>query len=856
MTNYKTIGDSLVADTIQDAYFLNQYDLLLMAYAKKVLKFDTKNSKGELDIPSLLFYADLLSKSEIEGEAEKHKLWGQEIVILLDAVFPGDNSIKYYMGEVLSEVGNFIGLSYSIPEYENVIFLSELRRIAIKNSLRIPSSTDISFLIPQKEIFKHFKERCFSYSAPTSLGKSFVIRMFIKDMMTKGEKLNFAIIVPSRALINEVNSKLIDNLENLLDLENYRIVNSAGATALDDEHNFIFVMTPERLLYLLIMRPDLNIDYLFVDEAHKISTKDSRSTFYYQTIGILSDRKHHPHIIFASPNVPNPEIYLNLVHGIKPSEKNKLTAVYSPVCQVKMLLDLHEGMTYYYNEHNKSIQKIAPLAVEHNLNGVLKFYGGKKLNLVYCDSPKKVVEYAQKYAETLPNLNDPELDALSVQIQDEIHEKYYLAQTIKKGVAYHMGNLPTSIRIKVEELFRGVDDGKGNRIVGKIHTLFCTSTLLEGVNLPADNLFVTSYKNGHKMSKVELANLMGRVGRIDLNLYGNVFLVCIPGTSNKKGYTDLLKSDIEPQTLSSGSDLLIANKNFIADSFKKGEFSIPCPPGMVEEDYDLLRKFSNILLRDIINGRDTHLVKEFSDVLNDCDIFAIAEKIGDKWKELDEDINTSFDQNEHLYKAIKMGSHYPRIIIGSKQKFDTVYSFICELNNIFDWPMYEPGTLGKKNKEGEQKQLKRYTVILTKWIGGETFRDIVSESLQFYGYKDEIKINEEVATLLNIIESIIQFRFANYFLKYSKAYKEIHPEDEHFQDWYEFVEYGTTIPTRIWLQKNGFSRDAATYIDLSKYVTNVSGEMTIKKSLLDCERSDIRREAKQVYFNNKKLFTD
>ena len=41
-------------------------------------------------------------------------------------------------------------------------------------------------------------------------------------------------------------------------------------------------MTPERMLYILIDDPELKIDYLFVDEAHKISSNDKRSVFYYK----------------------------------------------------------------------------------------------------------------------------------------------------------------------------------------------------------------------------------------------------------------------------------------------------------------------------------------------------------------------------------------------------------------------------------------------------------------------------------------------------------------------------------------------------------------------------------------------
>ena len=81
--------------------------------------------------------------------------------------------------------------------------------------------------------------------------------------------------------------------------------------------------------------------------------------------------------------------------------------------------------------------------------------------------------------------------------------------------------------------------------------MFCTSTLVEGVNLPADNLFITSYKNGRSgMDEVEFRNLVGRVGRIKYNLYGNVFMLAfdesdtITAKKVAEKYESLLNNDI------------------------------------------------------------------------------------------------------------------------------------------------------------------------------------------------------------------------------------------------------------------------------------------------------------------------
>ena len=78
------------------------------------------------------------------------------------------------------------------------------------------------------------------------------------------------------------------------------------------------------------------------------------------------------------------------------------------------------------------------------------------------------MEYALQYAAQLQPLHDSNLDVLAQDIRQDVHGDYYLADIVEKGVAYHMGYLPSTIRARIESLYKD----------GKIHTLFCTSTLL------------------------------------------------------------------------------------------------------------------------------------------------------------------------------------------------------------------------------------------------------------------------------------------------------------------------------------------------------------------------------------------
>jgi hypothetical protein len=286
---YKRLGDVVFADIDANPYLNELYSNILYNYSLKL--FGLKKERQPVDVEDALSFADLLSKSTDAKRADKHKGWAQEIVALLKATEPQHPAVGFYLDTVLSSTGNYQGLAM-LGQKEMAAGLSDntqrpLRSILdsffvefSKDFMSIPAAPEYQFFRSQKAVYDRLGEKYLSYSGPTSMGKSFVMRMFVKEQIMKGVTANFALLVPTKALINEVTSKIINDLKELLSEYNYRLVTSAGAAALKEKHNFIFVLTPERLLYLLIGNPAVNIDYLFVDEAHKISSRDSRSAFY------------------------------------------------------------------------------------------------------------------------------------------------------------------------------------------------------------------------------------------------------------------------------------------------------------------------------------------------------------------------------------------------------------------------------------------------------------------------------------------------------------------------------------------------------------------------------------------------
>lgn len=869
MTNENgvSLGDVIFTDIDQNPYLNELYENILYNYSLHL--FQIKCERKPVNVSDALRFADILSKSPFD----RHMTWSQEIVALLKETESNNPAVDVYLASVLSSTGNYQGLETVEKKAMSPV---TLRRSALdqfyeeysKELVAVPADQDKLFFRPQKKIYDHLTEPYFSYSGPTSMGKSFIMRMFIKRQVQVGTRFNYALIVPTKALINEVSSKIINDLGSLLKERNYRVVTSAGALALEEEHSFIYVLTPERLLYLLIRYPEKDIDYLFIDEAHKISSKDKRSAFYYKDIDMLAQREKTPHVIFASPNIPNPEVYLKLIPELIDEtdiEDKKMATSFSPVSQVKYIIDCVAGNTRLFNERNGSFVDIGKAPISSQFSNIIAHLGNGVQTIVYFNSKDKAIQAAMDYAKLEKDKGDSELEALAKEIENQVHKDYFLTKLIKKGVAYHIGYLPASIRMKIEKLFRDK----------KIVAMFCTSTLVEGVNLPADNLFITTYRKGRgqtKMTPVDFKNLVGRVGRINYNLYGNVFLVRLEENLQVKDFVELLEKDVPEQKLSLVTELKPKQKVQIIECLLQGNTDLAKGDKQSQDSFDLTRKFCLILLRDIMNGRNSIVKRAFAEYLTP-DVEAKI-KTAFETDEIapDDDINTSVDQTKSLSANIAYGLSYPTIDENGWTVQGEPQAFLEKLWRIFDWGKCESNeTIGNFNR------LRWYAVILRRWISGSGLGMIIVDSLNYAQNKPDYKVriagqqipydpnsmfhrNIVMSDTLQAIENVILFSFSNYFLKFSEAYKRIYNiQGDMDNDWYEYVEYGTINKLSIFLQRNGFSRETAIFIrqHRDEYVVGLDvGVLKLRRSLLNCSNFSVMTEAQDMSINNPDLFVD
>ncbi len=603
---------------------------------------------------------------------------------------------------------------------------------------------------------------------------------------------------------------------------------------------------------MLLENPNFKVDYLFIDESQKISSKDERSPLYYKLISMITNREQESKIFFSSPNIPNPSIYLKLIDDYEDDSSMSKSYKYTPVNQMKFILNYKTTNSYIYNSLNDKFIDISNFFDLENINfsKLISYIGKNKQNIVYCGSTKKAVKLAVEYAATLEKkIENSKLDDLIKVISNDIHSDYYLLDVLSKGVAYHIGYLPANIREEMESLYRE----------GIIKTMFCTSTLIEGVNLPADNLFVTSYKNGRsEFGEVEFKNLIGRVGRIEYNLYGNVFLIILPTEELLQDkFTDLILKEVDNQSLSISSNLKPKYKKYIIQELKQGNISLSKLDTQSYNDFKVMRKFSLVLLNDILNNRKSYIVEEFSKYMTEADEIEIRNKFIEN-KYIDNDISISPDQSKNLVEEIKKGLTYPKSF-----DYNELIDFLNKLSDIFKWKQYEKDSIGRDNV------LRWYAVILNQWVQGYGLGQIINKAIKYkqinpkiYIDFKEVKYNDSkdhrnyvISDTLDVIEQIILFQFSNYFMKFSSIYKKVFNLNSIENDWYEFVEYGTNNKLSIFLQKHELSRETALYIRRNPvYYIESKNIIKLKQNIMNCSNKSVSAELKLIKLNMPELF--
>lgn len=338
----------------------------------------------------------------------------------------------------------------------------------------------------------------FSFSSATSTGKSYVFRKLILE-----EENDIAIIVPSRALINEyyikTSSLIREKSVNILTFPD--IINTKNAI------KNIFILTPERAKELFKIKDRINIKLVLFDEA-QIGDEDSKRGIFFDSI-VRRVRKNFSDakMLFAHPYIENPEAQL---------EKNRLVDdkymainyTYKNVGQIYTCVD--ENFNYYHFGIDKEV--MGNTKVNMDYDPIKRCILQKGTVLIYTSKASiyngSILKHMESYINICPDLTEEKALLYISQIKEVIggssneSKSTYsqLLKLLKKGIVIHHGSLPLSVRVLVEKFTQE----------GFCRLCFATSTLYQGINMPFDIVYIKRFEGSKNLL---IKNLIGRAGR-------------------------------------------------------------------------------------------------------------------------------------------------------------------------------------------------------------------------------------------------------------------------------------------------------------------------------------------------------
>lgn len=355
---------------------------------------------------------------------------------------------------------------------------------------------NIYFTNAQLELTHFFKKERLSnvaIVAPTSYGKSELIVEFCNENIDN----NIVIVVPTKALLAQTKRRLVEGLDNS---DGRKIITHPEMYS-QDETQFIAVLTQERLLRLYQKNPDISFDFVFIDEAHNLLGDDQRSLLLAKVIILLKNHNENTVFKYLTPFLINSENIKTKYTEFEISEFNvqenlKTEKFYIVDFRKDCKLKIYDQFFSEFSE--------MPVAICSNEINFIKTNSAPK-NIIYINTPPKVEKFAKEYIDGLPNLEDAEITRICQNISDFLHQDYLLIDCLKKGVVYHHGSVPDIVKLYIEKIYTNIPS---------IKNIITTSTLLEGVNIPAQKLFLLDIRKGRrKLSKSQFKNLVGRICR-------------------------------------------------------------------------------------------------------------------------------------------------------------------------------------------------------------------------------------------------------------------------------------------------------------------------------------------------------
>lgn len=374
-------------------------------------------------------------------------------------------------------------------------------------------------------------------SAPTSFGKSLLIEYIIASNKYK----NIVVIQPTLALLDETCKKL-KKYEEM-----YKIIVRTSQSP-DIEKGNLFLLTAERVMEY---RNLPKIDFFIVDEFYKFSAKrdDERSDVLNNACyKLLTD--HNAKFYFLGPNID----------GISNGFSEKFNAEF-----YKTDYSLIENRVIdIYSIHKEKFDR--PRKYKEYKERVLfdlLYKLRDEQTIVYCSSPARVRHLAKEFSNYLAEQGDEKIEELELVewIEKNIHSDWNVIDFLNNSIGINDGALQKHINSSMIDYFND----------GKLKYMFCTSTIIEGVNTSAKNIVVFDKKKGpNDIDFFDYSNIKGRSGRMMIHYIGKIYNFNKPPLKESEIIVDIPffeQNPIKTEVLINLNENDIKNKN--SDEYKK-----------------------------------------------------------------------------------------------------------------------------------------------------------------------------------------------------------------------------------------------------------------------------------------------
>ena len=426
--------------------------------------------------------------------------------------------------------------------YDN---LNDIKHSAIQNYYKSKVFGNNLLDKRQKEVIDKFmslEQKRILVSAPTSFGKTFLLREII--FLNRERYRNILLLFPTIALLNE-NTESVNQLIQELKLE-YKIINNVYS-GIEDTEKHIFILTPERALKLLADNANLSIDFFFFDEVYKIDEDFDRNEDSNEKEGeedVKQDNgnrakafrivlyllaKSVKEYYLAGPYLNLNQVKKGMQIFLKDNNITPIQIEFEPTSRIEIDAWKMNGTEYHpiLGEIKKQLYAHAGPSTKEKVQGIVKYLQENRLGqaIFYCSTPSNSMKYTRDIIEAFSEEKEKKIPydfiehlkkKYNVKIGKSKDSTMYwsLVQALENGIGIHHGKFPKYVQNEVLRLFNN----------GDFDYLFCTSTIIEGVNTNAKNVVIINNSVGNTtMTAFALKNIKGRAGRYYHHAMGRVF---------------------------------------------------------------------------------------------------------------------------------------------------------------------------------------------------------------------------------------------------------------------------------------------------------------------------------------------